>query len=96
MLVNAIGGRSGNSATKCSFPPIASTYPLSVDSSRSLRCFDARHVFLVDPELLCYPSLCLISCLAQIAKSHLFRDQCIGQLLDSLPAIFGKSVYFCL
>ena len=36
--VSVIGGRSGNSATRFSFPPIASTYPLSVDISRSLRC----------------------------------------------------------
>ena len=38
MPLRVTGGRSGNSATKFSFPPIASTYPLSVDISRSLRC----------------------------------------------------------
>ena len=74
------------------------THRLDVSAERRQKqiatLFDAGHVFLVDPELLSYPSLCLISRLAKIPKGHLFGNQRSGQLLDSFPAIFRQSFYF--
>ena len=91
---SVIGGRSGNSATRFSFPPIASTYPLSVDISRSLRCSMRDTFSWLIPSLSATPGLGLVSRLAQIPKRHLFGNQRVSRLLDSLPAIFGKRPHF--